>query len=81
MQYTGLKDKNGKEIYSDDICLLFGSNSKVLYHNGCYGYIPLGTDINHFISFSENFHFKWNDGKSKFIQVIGNIHENPELIG
>ena len=73
MQYTGLKDKNGKEIYEGDI---FGRDcdcgecdnfepEQVVFEEGAFileeSSIPLGEDN--------------ETGK-----VIGNIHENPELI-
>jgi uncharacterized phage protein (TIGR01671 family) len=76
MQYTGLKDKNGKEIYEGDILSRkdwgFGG-----YHEDEEKYIvkPLEYYLD---SGEEEYHFRvhlW----SEYCEVIGNIYENPEL--
>jgi len=83
MQYTGLKDKNGKEIYESDIVL--GELSKEFYkgtvefHWGCFKInFPHQNNKNYSTLLSiDNLCF---DGKAKQIEVIGNIYENPKLM-
>ena len=65
-QYTGLKDKNGKEIYEGDILGQEGGwIIEVKYINGGFR-----LNTNHISDYSI----------SKWYKVIGNIYENPELL-
>ena len=78
MQYTGLKDCKGNEIYEGDIVKFFNlSNTfEVIYRKGCWGYnVPFD-----YISLGMNYHFQWKDGKSDRIEIISNRWENPELL-
>ena len=70
MQYTGLKDRNGKEIYEGDILRLEDIVCPVTWNDGSFQMI---TSQNQGKSPAIQ-------DRVKAFEVIGNIYENPELI-
>ncbi|HEC64930.1 hypothetical protein LCGC14_1098170 [marine sediment metagenome] len=72
MQYTGLKDKNGKEVYEEDLLEVYCGNTK---QSGLY-------EVKDLRSFYEA--LDTNDNYLRIdelnLEVVGNIYENPELL-
>ncbi|MCR1834994.1 YopX family protein [Oceanobacillus caeni] len=78
-QYTGLKDKKGKEIYEGDICETvtysgkpFGTIDVVKFSGGAFKL----TDIEDAL-----LPIPLDDSDIQSVEVIGNIFEHPHLIG
>ena len=90
LQFTGLKDKNGKEIYEGDICQIHYYHDKTIPSPiGIVDWIDSGFSIRavknidntamtgiYSLRFKSGGHF----GDSPAVEVIGNIYSNPELL-
>ena len=80
-QYTGLKDKNGKEIYEGDIV-------KAPYLDPIFGGVVNNMFVNIVVGYNKGSFVLEYDGNLRFyisdlydnIEVIGNIYDNPELL-
>lgn len=74
MQYTGLKDKKGKEIYEGDLAKSGEFIHQIIFKDGCFGF----ENINPINKISMNFAYMSKE-LARIIEVVGNIYENPEL--
>ena len=68
MQYVGCKDKNNKEIYEGDIVKIKEHIGQIIYSKGMF-----------FIDVKGDFYLPIYN-VSEFMEVIGNIYENTDLL-
>jgi len=73
MQYTGLNDRHGKEIYEGDIVRnVFGDVYVIKWISNLAAFKGVSLDKTFAIDLAY---------ASDLLEVIGNIYENPELVG
>jgi len=71
MEYVGLEDKNGKEIYTGDIVKSGEFTYKIIFKEGCFGYEvidPINKISMNFANLSKEL--------AQIIEVVGNVYEH-----
>ena len=71
LQYTGLKDKYQVDAYDGDICDLGGMIMVISWSDGAFNLVPPDNQAGRSII---------NQDRLKRFTIIGNVHENPELL-
>lgn len=69
-QYTGLTDKNGKKIFENDIVKIKGKTRYIFYGSSGFRHTNYG-------EYADTFEKVFT---TEDCEVIGNIHDNPELL-
>ena len=75
MQFTGLLDDNEKEIYEGDI-ISIAENEDMSFSGG---EVVFDTDLSAFVIYNNNGSWRYLNSL-RFMQVVGNIHENKDLL-
>ena len=72
MEYSGLRDKNNKEIYEGDIVVQNNKRHRVIFDEENARFCIRDDEFELNVSFTNM--------NNKRMEVVGNIYENPELI-
>ena len=87
-QFTGLTDKNGQKIFEGDLLdqSILGNDhtlEKIVIRNGCVGYEPVFPDKVHPSDSMWKSFWRQDEQEmwpTEFFAIVGNIHDNPELL-
>ena len=80
MQSTGLRDKNGKEIFEGDIVKVTDGDERTNFPDGGIGTICGLDEIFMWYIDGQVHNGLFDISQEYYIEVIGNIYENPELL-
>ena len=83
MQFTGMRDRNGREIYEGDLCAVLFGNGKT--HKAVVAFIDGCFELNFYYPVVIGRHYNDRDylkcsTVNHAAEVIGNIYGNPELL-
>jgi len=87
MQYTGLKDCHGKEIYENDIINIRECNYVIVFSEKWGRYMAVDVDIiNKWLEEGQPIREEYNifgfdEDEAQYCVKTGNIYDNPELLG